>query len=290
MGMAVFALTATLAIGDRTEVSLALPVIGVVLLLVMLALLRALQLRAFAAIQLAPALNSIATRGRAVLDTLYPDVDTPPVAPLPPLHSTVTWPHPPAVLQQIHVDRLLESARAADAVVVLRVVPGVTVQCGTPVADVHGAQVPAAAVLGALVVGAERTFTQDPLLAYRLLADIALRALSPAVNDPATAVQALDELEDLLDRAAAAHTEPLRFADRADARRVIIPLPGWEDFVRTGLDDIIAAAAPSPLVLGRTHLLLERLRNRIPPGRCELLTPRLAWVDTELTRRYPHLR
>ena len=42
-------------------------------------------------------------------------------------------------------------------------------------------------------LGAERTFEQDPKYALRLLVDIAIRALSPAVNDPITAVQALDQ-------------------------------------------------------------------------------------------------
>lgn len=293
IGLAVFALTAALDIGDRTEVSVALPVIGAVLLLLMLALLRALQLRAFSAIQLAPALDSIATRGRAALDTVYSDVGAAPTsvtAPMPPKRSTVTWPHPPAVLQQIHLDRLLDAARTANAVVVLREVPGATLQCGTAVADVHGAELPATAVLDALVVGRERTFTQDPLLAFRLLADIALRALSPAVNDPATAVQVLDELDDLLDRAAATPTETLRFVDRDGTPRIIIPLPGWEDFLRTGLDDIMAAAATSPIALRRIQRLLERVRSRIPPSRRDLLTPRLAWVDAELARSFPDLR
>ena len=52
----------------------------------------------------------------------------------------------------------------------------------------------------AFVTGDERTFEQDPKYAVRLLVDIAIKALSPAVNDPSTAVQALDQLEDLLRR------------------------------------------------------------------------------------------
>jgi hypothetical protein len=55
-----------------------------------------------------------------------------------------------------------------------------------------------AAVLAALVTGQERSFHQDPLFAFRLLADIGLRALSPAINDPATAVRVLSTVESLL--------------------------------------------------------------------------------------------
>ena len=49
-------------------------------------------------------------------------------------------------------------------------------------------------------LGGDRTFEQDPKYALRLLVDIAIKALSPAVNDPTTAVQALDQIEDLLRR------------------------------------------------------------------------------------------
>jgi hypothetical protein len=48
--------------------------------------------------------------------------------------------------------------------------------------------------------GPERTFTQDPKYSIRLLVDIAIRALSPAINDPTTALQAIDQIEDLLRR------------------------------------------------------------------------------------------
>ncbi|MFC4603280.1 DUF2254 family protein [Rhodococcus kronopolitis] len=291
LGLAVFAVTAALAIGTRTEVSMILPVITLLLLLVMLALLRTLQLRAFAAIQLAPALGSIADHGRTILAALYPAATGRPAyppAPLPPLRTTVTWPHPPSVVQEIDVDRLLVTARAADSVIVLRGLPGATLHRGAPVADVHGTDLPAAAVLDALVRGRERTFVQDPLLALRLLADIALRALSPAVNDPATAVQVLDEIEDLLDRVADADTAPLRIVDSAGVPRIVVPRPGFDDFVRTALDDVIAAAAASPMTLDRLRTLLIRERNRSVPVHHRMLTARQDWVD-ELSGRFTHL-
>ena len=49
-------------------------------------------------------------------------------------------------------------------------------------------------VLGIVGVGVERTMTQDPMFGFRQLVDIAEKALSPAVNDPTTAVQALHRL------------------------------------------------------------------------------------------------
>ena len=123
----------------------------------------------------------------------YPRPYTPgrrPAAQLPSRHRAVLWPYRQAILQQLDLGRLLRAA--GGAVIVLRAGTGDTLQQGAPVADLHGGEVTDTAVLAGLVTGPERTFRQDPLFAFRLLADIGMRALSPAVNDPATAVQVLD--------------------------------------------------------------------------------------------------
>lgn len=291
VGLALFCGTAALAIGSRTHVSVAVPVLTGLLLLTLLGLLRRLQLSAFTSVQLAPVLQSVNDRGRGILESLYAKSGDPVTSdPLPPLSSTVTWPQPLAVLQEVDAEQLLTTARAANAVIVLRAVPGTALPHGAPVADVHGAQLPAAAVLDGLVTGSERTFEQDPLLAFRLLSDIALRALSKAINDPATAVQALDHLEDLLTGPVAAHSgRPLHLTDLDGAVRVVVELPDWEDFLRTGLDDVIAAAGNAPMVLTRLRTLLQRLLSQSPPHRRELLTLRLAWVEEGLASGFPAL-
>ncbi|MER5965716.1 DUF2254 family protein [Streptomyces sp. NPDC002057] len=291
LGLAVYCVTAALAIGAHPEVSAAVPGLAGLVLLALLALLRRLQLRAFASVQLAPVLQAVTERGRALLDGLDErgaGQEAP--GPLPPPSTTITWPEPVAVLQQVDTERLLTTARAADAVIVLHVLPGTTLFRGTHVADVHGARLPAAAVLDGLVTGAERTFEQDPLLAFRLLADIVLRALSPAVNDPATAVQGLDHLEDLLTGPVATRSaRPLRIADADGAARLVIELPDRDDFLRTGLDDVIAAATGAPMVLIRLRTLLKRLTAQSPPDGREILTHRLAWVERELADGFPAL-
>jgi uncharacterized membrane protein len=59
----------------------------------------------------------------------------------------------------------------------------------------------------AIELGEERTFEQGPKYAIRLLVDIAIKALSPAINYPTTAVQALNQIEDLLLRLGQRHLE-----------------------------------------------------------------------------------
>lgn len=277
LGLVVFCITAALTIGRHIEVSALVPVLAMLLLLILTAQLRALQLRAFAAIQLAPALGSIADRGRKVLDTMYAEHSH--ASPeLPPARTTVRWRYPPAVLQRVEMKALIDAAAAADVTIVVSESPGATLHRGTRVAEVHGGQLPDETVLRGLTVGDERTFDQDPLLAVRLLADIALRALSAAVNDPATSVQALDQLEDLLGWAAAAPLEPLRRADDDGVERLVVQLPDWDDFLRTGVDDL-AFAARSPMVIVGLRDALRRVRDRATPERAVLLDHRLARLD-----------
>jgi uncharacterized membrane protein len=173
LGVFVFSLTAALAIGNDPEVSVILPIAEVLAVLAALALIRTLVVRAFASIQLAPTLSLIAARGRVVIDDLYRQPctsDRQPVPQLPLLHWTVTWPGRRAVLQQLDMQRLLGAT--STAVIVLRARIGDTLQEGVPAADLHGGDMTDAAVLAALVTGQERAFHQDPLFAFRLLADI----------------------------------------------------------------------------------------------------------------------
>ncbi|WSF37453.1 DUF2254 domain-containing protein [Streptomyces sp. NBC_01351] len=78
----------------------------------------------------------------------------------------------------------------------------------------------------------------------------------------ATAVQALDGIEDLLSRSVTARAGPRQVYDQGGALRMVVPLPGWQDFLRTGLDDLVAAAMGSPIVLIRLRTLLMRLQLR----------------------------
>ena len=288
IGLFVFCFTAAFAIGNDKTVSVIVPIVALILVVGALALMRVLQTRAFVSMLLAPTLAAITEHGREILLGLYrPDRgEGLPPAPRPPTR-TVTWPYQPAVLQQLHVPPLVAAAAAADSVVVLRQTVGVTLLTGMPVADVHGAGPGEHAVLQAAVTGPERSFDQDPLLAFRLLTDIGLRALSPAVNDPATAGEAIDSLEGLLILLAARTVPAEQLADDGGVVRVVLRLPRWEDFARSCLDDLIAAAVSSPMVLLRLRDLLTRLAETAPASGADVVATRAAWVDDMLARNLP---
>ena len=276
IGVFVFSVTAALVIGNDPEVSVIVPATEVVAVLAAIALIRALQVKAFASIQLAPTLSDIAARGRGILDDLYPGPGPggrPPAAPLPPLRRAVTWPHRQAILQQLNLHQLLDAADGT--VIVLRARIGDTLQESAVVADLHGGDASDTAVLAGLVTGPERTFSQDPLFAFRLLADIGLRALSPAVNDPATGVQVLDTIESLLATLVTRDLDVAEIADDAGTVKVVLALPSWDDYLRIALDDLIESGSRSPMVLLRARALLAGLLNAAPAQRRSSITWRL---------------
>lgn len=292
VGVFVFCITAGLAIGTSRSVSVVVPFIAMLLTLVALALMRTLQTKAFNSIQLAHALTAIVTRAHRLYDALYVrpyDPGGPAAVPpaMPGGGVTLRWSGPAVVVQQVDVRALVAAAKTHRCSIAFLIAPGRSVAEGTALAEVTGGRLPERALRDSVLTGVERTFDQDPQLPFRLLVDIALRALSPAVNDPATAVDCLDRLEDLLARLADRDLAIGHFADEEGESRVTIPVPDWEQYVRTAVDDIVFAAAGSPMALRRTHTLLTRLVERSPGDRTAVLRERLRWVDRAGSGAHP---
>jgi uncharacterized membrane protein len=283
-GVIVFAFTAALAIGKDDQTTLLLPVAVIVLVLVAIAVFRTLQSTAFTSIQLAATLAAVARRGREVVDGVYPDPlgagaasdQGTPSGARPTGGREVLWRSRPGTLQAIDVPRLVRAAERTGAVIEVCAWPGDVVPEQGRVGVIHGGDEPAEReLIRALRVGIERTFDQDPGLALRVLADIALRALSPAVNDPTTAVQALDRIDGLLrvmvSRELAVGT--IRTAD--GETRVLLRPASWEDYVGAALDETIDASGSQAQVRRRVDRLLTDLVAIAPPGRRESLQTRL---------------
>jgi len=118
-----------------------------------------------------------------------------------------------------------------------------------------------------ITLGDERTFEYDPKYAFRLLVDIAIRALSPGINDPTTAVQALDQVQDLLLRLGRSQLEIGRFCDSEGNLRVIMHFPEWSDFLRLAFREILAYGQNSVQVPRRMKALIHDLIEVLPPQR-----------------------
>jgi uncharacterized membrane protein len=128
---------------------------------------------------------------------------------------------------------------------------------------------------GMIALGVERTIDQDPAFAIRIMVDVAIRALSPAVNDPTTAVQVLNHLGDTL-RIAGSTPMPDAPRDAATAE-VLVPVQRWEDFLSLSVTEIRQYGARSVQVMRRLRSVLEELRESVVPDR-------RAAVDAELAR------
>ena len=138
---------------------------------------------------------------------------------------------------------------------------GDTVLKPMPLLHVLGARKPIdeRKLRNAIELGNGRTFEQDPKYAIRLLVDIAIKALSPAINDPTTAVQALDQIEDLLLRLGQRHLEIGAYRDSGGELRLVIPCPTWDDLLRLAFSEILFFGATSVQVMRRMNALVADL-------------------------------
>ena len=216
-----------------------------------------------------------ADHGRRVIEETYPPLDTAIATPDPrdfqQLPVTLTLYHTgrPQTVQELDIPALLDLAAAAGAVVVVIASVGDTLVERSVILRVYGGQhtIDERALADAFALGSERTFEQDPKYALRLLVDIAIKALSPAVNDPTTAVQALDQIEDLLLRLGSRRLEIGALRDRAGALRLAVPYPTWDDFLALAFDEIRYCGATSVQVMRRMKALAADMIRALPPER-----------------------
>jgi uncharacterized membrane protein len=138
----------------------------------------------------------------------------------------------------------------------------------------------------AFQIGPDRTFDQDPKYALRLLVDIAIKALSPAINDPTTAVQVLDQIQDLLLRLGRRRLEIGALRDKEGALRVVIPHPKWEDFLRLALDEICFYGATSVQVMRRMRALICDLTAALPNERSQALEHQIDRLNLTIARSF----
>ena len=115
--------------------------------------------------------------------------------------------------------------------------------------------------------GSVHTMEQHPNFGLRIIVDIAIRALSPAINDPTTAVQALDRIQILLRRIGERDLGDGWISDCEGRPRLKVPAPGWEDFLWLGISEIRSYGASSLPVMRRLRGMLENLIEELPPHR-----------------------
>jgi uncharacterized membrane protein len=165
--------------------------------------------------------------------------------------------------------RLTELAQAAGALIRIPLAVGDPVAARTPLAAIYGAdgRLPETAVRDCIELGREREIEGNPKYAIRLLVDIAIRALSYAVNDPTTAVQTLDQMEGLLLSLGNSNLDIGTVCDRSGQARVIFEATSWEEYLDLSLIEIVQYGANAEQVARRIDALLEFLYDNVPLAR-----------------------
>jgi uncharacterized membrane protein len=225
-------------------------------------------------------------QGRKVITALYPSSKLTAAANRTvdfrslPLTQTLVHNGGPRSIQAVEVTTLVNLAKTSNAVIEMVAAVGDTVSESMPLLHVLGAREPIdeGKLRDEIVLGGERTFEQDPKYAIRLLVDIAIKALSPAINDPTTAVQALDQIEDLLMRLGQRDLEIGTYRDSDGRLRLVVPFPTWDDLLRLAFDEICAYGATSVQVMRRMNALVADLTLAVPEER----RPTLKYWDGRL--------
>jgi uncharacterized membrane protein len=138
----------------------------------------------------------------------------------------------------------------------------------------------------AVALGSERTLEQDPTFAFRILVDIAIKALSPAINDPTTAVLAIDQLHRLLRLVGLRHLSHEEIFDEAGQMRFVFRTPNWEDFVHLACTEIRHYGAGSVQIMRRMRSMLENLLQTLPSHRHSELLKQLELLDRAIEEHY----
>jgi uncharacterized membrane protein len=138
-----------------------------------------------------------------------------------------------------------------------------------------------------IVLGDERTIEQDPAFGIRIMVDIADKALSPAINDPTTAVQALNHLSEVLRLIGTTDLSRSRWAASSAIRTgLVIPARSWEDYLTLGVTEIREYGATAIQVMRRMRAMLEELRDEVRPENQAAVEEELTRLQTTVARTF----
>lgn len=241
-------------------------------LLVLSMLLFARLVQRLNTLQITSVLKMVGDRGRLVIRDMFQRLDERPASSqnllaalaedgtLGPVTQTLTYSGAPRTIAELDIPRLVREAQRVCAVIAMESAVGDTLIDGSPLLSVHGGgPIAEQDLMRAIHLKEERTFEQDPKYPLRLLVDIAIKALSPAINDPTTAVQAIDQIEDLLHRLGMRELDA-GYAHDADGKlRLVYPMPTWEDYLSLAFDEIRQYGTTSVQVMRRLRSALVEL-------------------------------
>jgi uncharacterized membrane protein len=232
--------------------------------------------------------------GLAVLDSVYPEKlatlqgPASPEQDAGPRERTIVHRGTSAIVVSVDVQRLITEARRTGGVIEFAPQVGDFVAVDEPLFFLHGksSSVDDHVLRSCVIFGSERTMEQDPLFAFRILVDIAIKALSAAINDPTTAVLAIDQIQRLLRRAGLRNLRTDQILDRAGNLEVIFRTPNWDDFVNLAFTEIRFCGASKVQIARRLRAMIVNLTKSLPAERHAALRRELDLLDRMLEKFY----
>ena len=231
--------------------------------------------------------------GIAVIQSIYPEPTTGPrpvESPRRPAfpHRTVANAGASGIVLAVNLEELFARARHANGIVEFVPQVGDFVAKDEPLFRLHAGAgaLDDNQLRAAVALGSERTLEQDATFAFRILVDIAIKALSPAINDPTTAVLAIDQLHRLLRMVGLRHVSREEFRDATGEVRLVFRTPNWEDFVNMSCTEIRHYGAGSVQIMRRLRSMLENLMHTLPQHRHAELRQQLNLLDRTIDGHY----
>jgi len=234
----------------------------------------------------------VGERGISVLEAVYPDAIEPPHVPR---QRQLTQSQPArtvvhkgrsAVVLALNLKALIRLGRDADGVIEFVPRVGDFVASAEPLFRLYGgaASLSDSALRAQVAFGPERTMQQDATFAFRVIVDVAAKALSHAINDPTTAVLALDQIHRLLRVVGRRHLHDDAIFDDEGELRLILPTPNWDDFVDLAFSEIRQYGASNFQVTRRLYATFEDLMKVLPETRQAALQRQLFALNETVER------
>jgi len=242
------------------------------------------------------AVRVIGLAGREVIESVYPSFLKEDSVPVNPKVTDESQPRMVSSLEDgavlaFDLNGLVALAQQANCLIELVPEVGNFIAAGDPLFRIYrdGKKLPETKLRDSVAVGEERTLEQDPLFPFRIIVDIASKALSPAINDPTTAVLAIDQIHHLLREVGKRYLAEGKETDAAGEVRLIYRTPNWEDFVLLGTTEIRQYGKDSIQVQRRLRAMLLNLIDTLPNRRHSVLQQELILLETSSKRTFPDL-
>lgn len=241
------------------------------------------------------ALRTVGKAGRRVIDAVYPHPlggrELTPAEPqaIPEGESNRTVANPQdGVIVAVEIEPLLRLATQHDCRIELVPQIGSYVMAGQPLFRMFGGgtALPKHLLCGSVYWDQDRTLEQDPMFALRIMVDIAIKAVSPAINDPTTGVLAIDHIQHLLRVAGSRLLDDGVVRDGTGQARVIVRKPQWEDFVSLAVTEIRQCGSRSIQIARRLRAMIEELIETLPATRSEALRRELDVLQATSDRSF----